>query len=471
MPSSHTVSEQAVSERTVSEQTVSERLAAWVADIDYGDLPADVTGLAKRLILDQLGLQLRGATLPNVQPVRAVASALADGGEATVTGSSKLASAPRAAWVNGTLGHSAEYDDAHMSAWHTSSAVVPAALAVAEQERRSGAELIAAVVAGVQAMGVLGSVAGNGMLAGGWHGSKVLGVFGAAAAAGRMLGLDAAQLTNAFGVAASDAGGTMEYDRSGGEVKRLHAGSAARTGVEAALLARLGFTGPATIFEGSRGIFAMFGGVAEGAAPAEEEWDRWQILGTMFRFYPAIAATHPPLDALRQLRERHPIDPAEVATITVGLPAWAVGHGAAIVRPTDAISAQFSLGFGLGLQLVTGANRAQDYFDPGRWNDPEILRIAEAVVPVAMTIPDGDPNLSARVEVELRDGRRLDAYQAGFHGHTVWPATDADIEHKFKANLDAITSEATAQAIIDTVAALEHAPSVLDLTALLRLAV
>jgi 2-methylcitrate dehydratase PrpD len=130
--------------------------------------------MAKRLVLDQLGLQLRGSTPRNVQPVRAVADALGGRGEATVTGGSVLVSAPQAAWVNGTLGHSAEYDDAHMSAWHTSSAVVPAALAT---------------------------------------------------------GLDAAQMANAFGFAASDAGGTMEYDRSGGEVKRMpdrHHASASR---------------------------------------------------------------------------------------------------------------------------------------------------------------------------------------------------------------------------------------------------
>jgi 2-methylcitrate dehydratase PrpD len=85
-----------------------------------------------------------------------------------------------------------------------------------------------------------------------------------------------------------------------------------------------------------------------------------------------------------------------------------------------------------------------------------------------MDIPDGDPNLSARVEIELRDGRRLDAYQAGFHGHPVWPATDKDIEDKFRANLDGVTPKETAQAIIDIVTSLEHTASVRDLTALLR---
>src|SRR6201999_687168 len=159
-----------------------------------------------------------------------------------------------------------------------------------------------------------------------------------------------------------------------------------------------------------------------------DQWDQWQILATMFRFYPAVAATHPPLDALRRMREEQPIDPADVAAITVGLPTWAVGHGAAIVRPTDAISAQFSLAFGLGLQLVTGENRPQDYFDPGRWSDPAITRIAEAVFPVAMEIPEGDPDLSASLDIELSDGRHRTAYQAGFHGHPIWPATDHDIQ-------------------------------------------
>jgi 2-methylcitrate dehydratase PrpD len=236
--------------------TVARQLSERVLAVRFEELPANVVSMAKRLITDQIGVQLRGSTLPNVQPVRRLAESLAGKAEATVIGLTALVPAPQAAWVNGTLGHSAEYDDAHMAAWHTSSAVVPAAMALAERDDRSGADVLTAVVAGVQAMGVLGSVAGVGMLSAGWHGSKVLGVFGAAAAAGHLLGLDPRQLTNAFGIAASDAGGTMEYDRSGGEVKRLHAGSAARIGTEAALLAELGLTGPSTIFEGHRGTAA-----------------------------------------------------------------------------------------------------------------------------------------------------------------------------------------------------------------------
>src|SRR5260370_8642151 len=136
--------------------------------------------------------------------------------------------------------------------------VVPAALALAEREGSSGRDVLRSVVAGLEVVGLLGSVAGRGMLTAGWHGSKVLGVFGSAAASGALLGLTAAELAHAFGIAASDAGGTMEYDRAGGEVKRLHGGSSSRTGAAAALLSRAGLPGPSTIVPGLRPIFATF---------------------------------------------------------------------------------------------------------------------------------------------------------------------------------------------------------------------
>lgn len=448
-------------------ETVSQEAAARVAAIDYALLPPQVVSTARLLVLDQFGVQIRGARLPHVQPVLHLAARSAGLGEATAVGIPAPVSAPQAAWVNGTLGHSAEYDDAHMAAWHTSSAVVPAALALAEHEGLSGSRLLAAVVAGVQMMGVLGTVAGRGMLTAGWHGSKVLGVFGAAAASGHVLGLDRDRLAHAFGIAASDAGGTMEYDRSGGEVKRLHAGSASRSGLEAALLAEAGLTGPSTVFEGPRGLFAMFGGVPAGARPEPAQWGRWQILDTIFRFYPAVAATHPPLDALARLRAEHGFTSEQVQRIRVGLPSWAVGHGAAITRPTDAISAQFSLAFGLALQLVSGANRPQDYTDPTYWTDPRILALAERVEPYAMDIPDGDPDLSAAVEIRLSDGRRVEAYQPGFHGHPVWPATAQDIEEKFLANLDGISDPAAAKDLIEAVRTLETI-EVRELTGMVR---
>jgi 2-methylcitrate dehydratase PrpD len=443
--------------------TVAQRLAESIAALRFDDLPAGVAERTKLVILDQFGVQLLGSALPNVQPVLRLAEAEGGTPEATLTNSARRTSAAQAAWVNGTLGHSGEYDDAHALAWHTSSAVVPAALALAEREGATGRTVLTAVAAGVQVMALLGGPATAGMLAAGWHGSKVLGVFGAAAAAGVVLGLSAPQLVNAFGIAASDAGGTMEYDRSGGEVKRLHAGSAARSGLQAAQLAAAGFTGPSTIFEGHRGIFRLFGGRDTAGIPGEL-WAHWHVLDTIFRFYPAVGTVHAPLDAIRHLREEHHLEAADLVKIRVGLVDYAVGHGASITRPTDAISAQFSLAFGVGLQFVTGRNDPADYLDPARWTDPGILAVGDLVDPYAMPIPESDPAFSAQVDIELRDGSTVSRRQVGFRGHPSLPASPAEIEAKFRANAG---DDERADAIIAAVAALDASANVSTLTSLL----
>jgi 2-methylcitrate dehydratase PrpD len=445
--------------------TVAARIAEWVAALRFEDLPSEVVERTRLLILDQLGVQLLGASLPNVQPVLRLAESQPGAAQATLTHSGARATASQAAWVNGTLGHSCEYDDAHALGWHTASAVIPAALALAERDGISGREAITAVVAGTQVMALLGA-AMPAMVTTGWHGSKVLGVFGAAAAAGVVLGLSPAQLTHAFGIAGSDASGTMEYDQSGGEVKRLHAGSASRSGLEAAQLAKLGLTGPPTIFEGHRGIFQLFGG---GGSPEamEAQWGRWQILDTIFRFYPAVGTVHAPLDAVRHLRETYDLKPADIERIRVGLVDFAVGHGASITRPADAISAQFSLAFGTGLQFVTGRNAPADYFDPARWSDPEILAIGDLVEPYAMPIPDGDPVFSAKVEIVLHDGTTLEYYQAGFRGHPSHPATAAQVEAKFRENTLRLIAADRADALVAAVRNMESHETVSAVTALL----
>jgi len=447
-------------------RTVASRLANWVGDLDFDALPAEVTEVAKLLVLDQIGLQVRGAALSNVQPVLDLARSSAGRPESTITGAGVQTNAAHAAWANGTLGHSAEFDDAHAFAWHAGSTVVSTAMAFAEASQQSGRDVITSVVAGSQIMSLLGAVAGPGMLQAGWHGSKVLGVFGAAAAAGKLLELGVEQQTNAFGIAASDAGGTMEYDQSGGEVKRLHAGSAARSGAESALLAQKGFTGPPTIFEGARGIFSMFGG-AHDVSRLDEVWDHFHILDTIFRLYPTVATIHSPIAAVHHLATSNDFVWQQIDEIRVGLVDFAVGHGASITRPVDAISAQFSLAFSIGLQLVRGRNVPQDYLNPKLWVDKDILSVGDRVHPYAIPIDPGDPDFSSLVEIVLSDGRTLRHYERGFPGHPSNPASPSDVEVKFRANLEGLVEPDTANQFVKRVQRLELLDDVTPLTSLM----
>jgi 2-methylcitrate dehydratase PrpD len=451
---------------TDDQSPIAKRLAEWALQLSFDDIPADAVAAARKMILDQLGIQLRGATLPNVQSERHLVEAMGARGESTIALSGSRTVAPYAAYINGTFGNSCQYDDSHLLAWHPGSCVVPTALAFAERAQRSGRDVIAAVVAGTQVMALLGAVTTTAMQRVGWHGAKVLGVFGAAVAAGRLLDLSPDQLANALAIAASDSSGTMEYDKSGGEVKRLHAGSAARSGAQAAILAGDGLTGPLTIFEGAKGVFRLFGGSDDFAA-LTASWDRFHILDTIFRMYPAVGTVHSPLDAIRELQAEHGFGWRDVDQIRVGLSEYAVSHGGSITRPTDVISAQCSLAFSVGLLLVRGTNRPQDYFDANLWTDPDILGIGDRVRAYPMAFAPDTPALSSRVDIQLANGREFGRLQQAFHGHPARPASMANLEAKFRDNVAGIVSERTATSIIQTVAELDSIADARELTALI----
>src|SRR6266851_2767014 len=426
----------------VGKEPLAVRLAGTAAALSIAGLPADVVAITKELIADQLGLQLLGATLPNVAPAGRLVAAAGGTPECTVVGSGMRTSVPYAAYANGTFGHACQYDDSHQLAWHPGSCVVPSVLAVAERERRTGADVVTAVIAGTQVMAVLGAAATSAMQRLGWHGAKVLGVFGAAVGAGLMLGLTGDQLAQAIAIAASDSAGTMEYDHGGGEVKRLHAGSAARAGCEAALLAGDGMTAPLTALDGDKGVLALIGrlSAAEARAAVDAAYDRFHVLDLIFRLHPTVGTIHAPLDGIAALRREHGFEWPDVEKIRIGLTEYAKAHGGTVTRPHDVLSAQYSLAFSAGLLLTRGQDRPQDYFDSALWRDQDILAVADRVQVYATTFPDDFPQLSARVQVRLRDGREFATVQRGFRGHTANPATAAEIEAKFRGNLQGLRS-------------------------------
>jgi 2-methylcitrate dehydratase PrpD len=316
---------------------------------------------------------------------------------------------------------------------------------------------------------VLGAAATPAMQRLGWHGAKVLGVFGAAVGAGLMLGLTVDQLAQAIAIAASDSAGTMEYDHGGGEVKRLHTGSAARAGCEAALLARDGMTAPLTALDGDKGVLALIGrlSAAEARAAVDAAYDRFHVLDLIFRLHPTVGTIHAPLDGIAALRREHGFDWPDVEEIRVGLTEYAKAHGGTVTRPRDVLSAQYSLAFSLGLLLTREQDRPQDYFDRALWSDPDILAVADRVQVYATTFPDGFPMLSARVDVRLRDGREFATVQRGFRGHPANPATAAEIEAKFRGNLQGLRSTDETEEILALARSLEEVHDLGRLTELL----
>ncbi len=409
--------------------TIAEGLASFVVGLRYEALPLPVVQKAKQCILDQLGVQVRGATLPHVAPVLRFVNAMEAKPESTIVYHGGRTVVPYAAYCNAVFGHSCEFDDGLLGAGHPGVCTVPVAMALGEKVGATGKDLITAIVAGYEVICQVGLPIHREMLERGWHPLKVQGVFGAAATAAKLLGLSELETANALAIAGSDASGTMEYDQSGGEVKRAHAGMLVRAGTQAALLAREGLTGPLTIFEGKRGIFRLFGngGTIEMANLGRE----FNILNTIFKLYPAVGTIHAPLDAVRMIMAGHRFSHDEIDQINVWIAEWAVLHGGAIYHPHDVLSAQFSLPYSVALRLVKGSNDLSFYLDPQMWQDKAVLTVADKVKTMGMPIPRGDGELAARVEIKLLDGRSLEAHQEFFRGHPRNPPGQKDLEAKF----------------------------------------
>ena len=447
--------------------TLVQQLAARLTAMRSAKLPSAVADRAKMCVLDQLGVQIRGATLPHVRPAIDVALALGGAPESTVPLMGVRLPAPYAAFVAATFGHSCEFDDSHFLCGHPGVCVIPTVLALGEHLHSTGRDILSALVAGYEAMVLSVGPIHPTTMATGWHGTKVAGVFGAAAAAAALLDLDVARTAQALAIAGSEASGTSEYDRSGGEVKRVHPGMAARSGIEAALLARAGLTGPLTILEGQRGIYRLFG---DGTPPEiDAVWQtRFHILGVIHKLYPAVGTHHAPLDALRHLMKTEELEADEVERITVWTAPWAILHGGATGRPTDMISAQFNLGFSLATRLLENSNALQLYLDGRRWCDPAVVALSERVDVRAMTFQPGESELGALVEVELRDGRVLSRRQQTFRGQPDDPALATEIDEKFRDLVSGILPAGRGEQIVDAVGRLDSLEDARELTDLLQ---
>jgi 2-methylcitrate dehydratase PrpD len=304
-------------------------------------------------------------------------------------------------------------------------------LAVAERERANGRDLLTAIVAGYQVMVWSIGPINMRILDIGWHGMKVGGGFAAAATSAKLLGLDAEGIAQALAIAGSEASGITEYNQSGGDAKRYHAGMAARSGVQAALLAQAGLTGPLTVFEGQRGIHRLFSNGTPG--PIEPFWNGdFHISRNMYKLYPAVGTFHAPLDALSMILTRRPAADDEIDRIEVRMADWAVRHSTTIKRPTDMTGAQYSLGFAMALRIVRGCAGLEQFSNPANWMDPALLTLADRVSVSAMSVPEGANEMYGDVTVHFRDGSSEHAFVPVPRGFYTNPASTADLHAKFR---------------------------------------
>jgi len=415
------------------------RLARFVAGVSLSEVPAEVRTAASRLALDTLGNALAAAREEFGRAVLGVAERLGGAPESALLGRRARVSAANAVLANATLAHGLDFDDTREDAIvHTGCVAVTTALAVGEATGASGPAVLEALLAGVEVMCRVGLAVPGALHARHFHPTSITSSFGAAAAAGRLYALTEDQLAHAFGICGSQASGIIEYLSDGSWTKRLHPGWGAHAGVVATMLARSGFTGPATVLEGTHGLYAAFAGDHDAGrldALLGTLGSAWEILQLTLKPYPCGSIAQPYMDCAMRLSARtRPADIAGIRCRTAAGPVPRLWEPlAAKHAPPNGYAAKFSLPYLLATVFVRGRAGLAEFADDAV-RDPAVLEIARRVTYELDPTIDYPRQFVGDVEVTLADGRTLRERQDRPHGGPDAPLTRAEVEAKFRGN-------------------------------------
>jgi 2-methylcitrate dehydratase PrpD len=354
-------------------------VANWISRLRYADLPARTRETVKLALFDTLGCAVYGHSTPWARMLLQWARSAAPAkGEATVLGeASPTLKAADAALVNGTAVHAFELDDYHNAKLHAGAVVIPAALAMAEKTGADGERLVTALAAGYEVM-IRTSLALNPSAARlrGWHLTGVCGPLGAAAAGAVLLGLNDEQAAWALGLAGTQGAGLWAFNADGAMSKRFHAGRAAYSGVLAAELAAIGFTGPTQIYEFHDGGMLKAYSDASDPAPLTDGLGRtWRLDTNRIKPYSCCGSTHSYVDAAYELRRRLGAPWDARRRVRVGLAKVVDVQCGFQYFPTTALNAQMSMRYVVAAALLEG-QVLPPQFSNAKLSDPAITALA-----------------------------------------------------------------------------------------------
>ena len=416
--------------------SVAETLAGDALALKARNLPAKVRAACEDLLLDVGGLCVAARRKDYVLSIR---KSLDRGGKCTAIGHAGSLRAEDAALLNGTAAHGEDFDDTFEGGpVHSGAVVVPAVLAACEHFGRSGRDALLGIATGVEALCRLSLVAPKKIHKAGFHPTAVLGVMGSTLGVATALGLNQKQTVHALGIAGSMAGGIIEYLAEGAWTKRLHAGWAAQSGIRAARLAKQGFTGPRTVFEGTHGLFFAFAHDADAQYEklAAEFGKSWVMTGITFKPYATGTMNQPYIDCALRLAQQGftAEDVAEVLCETAeGYVNRLWEPLTAKQRPPNDYAAKFSTPFNIAVAFVTGGAGFKA-FTSRTVRDKRVLALA-AKVRYAVDPDNPYPRAyTGHVKMTLKDGRVFEERQPHIRGGVHEPLPRAELEQKFRGN-------------------------------------
>ena len=397
-------------------ETQTRTLVDFLAALQPSALPASVFDRARYLLLDYLGVAIRGSCSESSAPVYRMIGRIEARGQSTIIGPGSRTLSGYAALANGAAAHAVELDDTHNAgSIHLGVVMFSTALALAETlPDRPPETFFTAVTAGYEiAARVAMAVQPKEHYLLGFHPTSTCGVFGAAVTASKLLGLTADQMLSAVGIAGSMAAGSLEFLSDGAWTKRLHPGLAAQNGIQAAILAAEGFRGPSRILEGRDGFLAGYSRRPLPDLLTIHLGQSFEILHTSVKPHACCRYMQGPIDAILALVQEHDIQPAqvrqvEIAVLEAGWP-LVVEPQAQKYDPRSVVEAQFSMPYGAAVAVID-RSAGLDQFCQARLQSADVRSFLDRVImtknpAVEKTFPAEWP---AIVTIHLNDGRRLE---------------------------------------------------------------
>jgi 2-methylcitrate dehydratase PrpD len=430
--------------------SLAQALAAFVHAHDPAQVPASVRERAQLHALDAIGLALAARTQDFAHSALAGIRAAAGTGACTVIGEAQPLAARDAALANALLMHGLDYDDTHLaSIVHPTAASLPAALAMAQAQGRSWGEMLDAYLLGAEVAIRLGASVHGGFHHAGFHATGLVAHFASALVAGRLLGLDAAGLCAAQGIAASTASGVQVFLEEGAWTKRMHPGWGALAGITAVHLAAHGFKAPTRPYEGRFGLYEthLHGSEPDPAALLGELGQRWHVVDTAIKPYPVCHFIHGCLDAALELGMPAGGE-AAIESVTCWLPEPTLPIVAEPLAAKQQARTDYEVKFSAPFVVATALLK-------GRFGLAELTPQAladEAVRKLALRVDArADPDsafpqyFSGGVTVRLRDGSELTRHVRVNKGAGERALEAADIEAKFVDNAAVLLGEGPAR--------------------------
>lgn len=453
--------------------SVTRKLASFVADLSFEDLPVDAVKMAKLVTLDTLGVVFAGARGPSSKIIVDFVREMGGKKESTVIGQGFKTPSPNAALANAVMGHALEFDDlttnfldsTQKGGLHAGPQVIGAAMAISELIGANGKDFITAVVPAYDVCTRL-ELSGPSQIthrqAAAWHPSGVFGTFAATAAAGKLLDFDVDQIVNAFGIAGSQASGIFQCLVEGFPMmKDIHSGLAARNGVLSALLTQRGIEGPKEIFEGKFGFYnAYYGGSYDPEKVTYKIGEIFGIIYDSFKLWPTSGLCHSSIMAALELVQTYDIKPEDVEEVKVWVSKYIYMYVVEPLEGKDLRNPHCHLPFAVAVAIAK-RQVTLEYISEAGIRDPELLDLMKKIKTII------DPDLvhnQCVMEIALKDGRKVKKRIDAVKGRPENPASDKELKDKFRSCASGVITEPERiEEIIYTIDNLENLDNIVSL--------